>query len=254
MLNTLIGSTDLDNEFMTLIKKYPSVVKTIPILLAIRENNIEIIKDHKNNDLSYIKFDFNQTDLTDAETKKYLLFLKNTGLVDLFYDKKIKNFVDYVFGVEVGLDSNGRKNRTGTTMEEIVEAFIKKLILKNNDLDYFPKATATKIKEKWNLKVEFQKSERIFDFAIFNKKTKRLFLIETNFFNGGGSKLKSVCGEFKSLFNELKNQKIEFIWITDGKGWASTSRPLEETFNNNKFVFNLNLLEKGCLEEVLLNN
>ena len=83
------------------------------------------------------------------------------------------------------------------------------------------------------------------------KNTKKLFLIETNFYNGGGSKLKSVCGEFKSLFNELKAQKIELIWITDGKGWLTTTRPLEETFNNNNYVFNLNQLEKGCLQELL---
>lgn len=254
LLNSLIGSDKLENDFIELLIKYPNVVKTLPILLAMRENNIEIIKDYVNNDLSYITFNFKGKDkISKVEAKDYFLFVKNTGLIDLFYNKKVKNFVDYVCGVEVGLDSNGRKNRTGQTMEEIVEAIIKRLVLKNKNLDYFPKATSSKIKTKWDIKVEFEKSERAFDFAIMNKATKKLFLIETNFYNGGGSKLKSVCGEFKSLFNELKTQKIELIWITDGKGWLTTTRPLEETFNNNNYVFNLSQLENGCLQEVLID-
>ena len=112
-------------------------------------------------------------------------------------------------------------------------------------------ATSSRIKSKWDYKVEFDKSQRQYDFAIYNKKTNNLFLIETNFYNGGGSKLKAVCGEFKTLFNELEEQDIEFVWITDGLGWITTKRPLEETFNNNNFIFNLSMLEDKCLDEVV---
>jgi hypothetical protein len=94
------------------------------------------------------------------------------------------------------------------------------------------------------------KSSRSFDFAVYNPRNKSLKLIEVNFYNGGGSKLKAVCGEFKSLYNELKKQNIDFIWITDGEGWKTTLRPLEETYNNNEYVFNLNMLETGILEKL----
>lgn len=200
-----------------------------------------------------LNFDFKiQNQITDENAKKYFLFIEKSGLINLFHDKKIKNFVDYVFGVEVGLDSNGRKNRGGTLMEELVEVFLKQSLEKNNDLECIPQATPSRIQQQWNYDVKFDISARSFDFAVFNKKTRKLFLIETNFYNGGGSKLKSVCGEFKSLFNELQTQNIELIWITDGKGWLTAKRPLEETFNNNNYLFNINLIEKGVLDQIFI--
>ncbi len=251
LLNSLLDSQNLENEFINLIKKYPNVVRAIPILLAVRESNLEVLKDYKDKDLSYLDFEFDKKIVNDSEAKDYFLFVKETKLTDLFQNKKIKNFVDYVFGVEVGLDSNGRKNRGGQLMENVMEVFVKDAIKDNRELEYLPQATPKKIYEKWKHEVKFEKSQRSFDFAIFNVKKKKLYLIESNFYNGGGSKLKSVCGEFKTLFNELKTQGIELIWITDGKGWLTTKNPLRETFNNNKFVFNLNLLKDGALKEVL---
>lgn len=94
------------------------------------------------------------------------------------------------------------------------------------------------------------KSERSFDFAVYNPRSNKIKLFETNFYNGGGSKLKAVCGEFRSLYDELKRQNIEFIWITDGLGWHTAKRPLEETYNHNDYVFNLSMLEDGALNEL----
>jgi hypothetical protein len=254
LLNSLLDSSNLEDDFINLIIKYPNVIKTLPVLLAIRENKIEILKDYKNHDLNYLTFDFNWKEkVSNQEAKNYFFFLKQSGLIELFKNKKIKNFIDYVFGVEVGLDSNGRKNRGGKLMEEIVNVFIKKMIGGKENLEYLPQATPTKIKEKWNFKVKFDKSARSFDFAIFNKVTKKLFLIETNFYNGGGTKLKSVCGEFKGLCNELGKQDIKFIWVTDGYGWISAKRPLEETFKNNDYVFNLHIFQDGVLNELIKN-
>lgn len=247
LLNSLIGVTNLKDEFIDLITKYPETIKALPILLAVRDNKLDVMEDYEN--LSLISFDFNSLAGID-NAEKYYLFLEKSGLIELFYNRKIKNFVDYVFGVEVGLDSNGRKNRGGSLMERIVEAFIERSISNNNNLEYIHQATPNTIKGKWNYSVNFDKSARSFDCAVFNKETRKLFLIETNFYNGGGSKLKSVCGEFKALFNELHEQNIEFIWITDGKGWLTTKRPLEETFKNNDYIFNLTHLQRGILDEV----
>jgi hypothetical protein len=255
ILNSLIGSTNIEKDFIDLIIKYPAAVKTLPILLAVRDNKLEILKDYKKKNLDYLNFDFNEREkISTEEAKKYFTYIQKSGLINLFENKKVKNFVDYVIGVEVGLDSNGRKNRGGTLMEEIVEVFVKEACERNNDLDYMPQARPKKIKEIWGYDVSFDKTARSYDFAIFNKKSNKLFLIETNFYNGGGSKLKSVCGEFKSLFNELQEQNIELIWVTDGRGWITAKRPLEETFKNNNHVFNLQMLQEEILDEVLIGN
>jgi len=248
ILNSLIGTTNFDFDFKELVNKYPEVIQTIPYLLAIRDKELNIIRNYKSLDLNYDFYKFETT--ADFDKSKLLNLIKNTGLINLFYDKTIKNFEDYVYGVEVGLDSNGRKNRSGHIMENILEEFIiKQLNLK--EIEYIPQATVKKIKAKWDIIVSINKSSRKFDFAIFNKQKKKVFLVETNFFNGGGSKLKSVCGEFRTLERELSAQNIDLIWVTDGKGWETARKPLEEVFNDNKYVFNLKMIENGLLKEIV---
>lgn len=242
-LNYLLGKENLKEEFKKLYTSNPDIIKAFPVLLAVRENKLEIFdKKTKNSEF----FNFIQVDKTADE---YFEFLEKTGLARLFQKDGIKNLVDYVIGVEVGLDSNGRKNRGGTLMEEIVGTFLTDFCNKNG-FEYLPQARPSAIKAKWGFDVQVDKSERSFDFAIYNPKTKKLKLFEANFYNGGGSKLKAVCGEFKSLYSELKSQNIDFIWITDGLGWNTTKRPLEETYNHNEYVFNLNMIENGVLDKL----
>jgi hypothetical protein len=251
ILNSLIGSNDIESDFVNLVMKYPEIVKTFPFLLAVRDSRLEIVKDYQKEDLGYFIFDFHpKASFSENEAKNYFTFISNSGLIDLFYDKKIKNFVDYVFGVEVGLDSNGRKNRGGTLMEQIVDVFVHNSVSKNKNLEYISQATPKKIKSKWGFSLNYEKSQKRHDFAVFNKLSKKLFIIEANFYNDGGSKLKSVCGEFKALQDELSLQAIDLIWITDGKGWLKTQRPLEDAFNHNDYVFNIDLLQKGILDEI----
>jgi len=252
ILNSLIGADNLEKEFVGLIQEYPKVARVLPILLAVRDSKLEIMKNYEKLNLNYDIFDFETNkEINKKEAENYFIFIKKSGLIQLFENKKIKNFVDYVFGAEVGLDSNGRKNRGGTLMENIIETFVEDFAKTHKNIQYIHQAKASKIKEAWGIDVKFDKSSRSYDSAIFNSKTKKLFLIETNFFNGGGSKLKSVCGEFKTLFRDLKEQGINLIWVTDGKGWESTRKPLEESFNQLDYLFNLRILEEGILEEVL---
>jgi len=243
-LNYLLGKENLKDEFKKLYSSNPDIVKALPVLLAVRENKLEVFdKVTKNSEF----FDFSGT---EKDSEKYYEFLEKSGLARLFQKDGIKNLVDYVMGVEVGLDSNGRKNRGGSLMEEIVESFVSELCNKNG-FEYLSQARSTAIKSKWGVDVKVDKSERSFDFAVFNPKNKKVKLFEVNFYNGGGSKLKAVCGEFKSLHTELKDQNIDFIWITDGLGWFTTKRPLEETYNHNDYVFNLNMLEAGILDKLV---
>lgn len=243
-LNYLLGKENLKEEFKKLYSSNPDIVKALPVLLAVRENKLEVFdKVTKNSEF----FDFSGT---EKDSEKYYEFLEKSGFARLFQKDGVKNLVDYVMGIEVGLDSNGRKNRGGSLMEEIVESFISELCNKNG-FEYLSQARATAIKSKWGVDIKVDKSERSFDFAVFNPKNKKVKLFEVNFYNGGGSKLKAVCGEFRSLHTELKEQNIDFIWITDGLGWFTTKRPLEETYNHNEYVFNLNMLEAGILDKLV---
>jgi len=242
-LNYLLGKDDLQGEFYRLYESNPDIAKALPVLLAVRENNLEIY-NKTSKELEFYNFSGEGGDVN-----KYFEFLDKSGLIKLFQRDGIKNLVDYVIGVEVGLDSNGRKNRGGTLMEEIVGLFLEDFC-KQNNLKYIPQASPSKIKLKWNFDIVVDKSERSFDFAIYNPQSNKIKLFETNFYNSGGSKLKAVCGEFRSLYDELKRQNIEFIWITDGLGWHTAKRPLEETYNHNDYIFNLFMLEDGALNEL----
>ena len=242
-LNYLLGKDDLRGEFYKLYESNPDIVKALPVLLAVRESNLEIY-DKVSKESEF--YDFSGK---DKDADKYFEFLDKSGLAKLFQRDGIKNLVDYVIGVEVGLDSNGRKNRGGTLMEEIVGLFLEDFC-KQNNLECMPQARPSKIKAKWGFDIKVDKSERSFDFAVYNPQNSKIKLFETNFYNGGGSKLKAVCGEFRSLYDELNAQNIEFVWVTDGLGWHTTKRPLEETYNHNDYVFNLNMLEDGALNEL----
>jgi len=159
--------------------------------------------------------------------------------------------VDYCFGVEVGMDTNARKNRTGKSMESIVEKIIQKFS-KENNLEYIPQATQTKIKGKWGVKMELDKTNRIFDFAIFNKSKNKIYIVETNFYGGGGSKLKSTAGEYQYLYDLLSKQGIDLIWITDGLGWKTTKKSLFETFLHNDYLLNIELVKQGIFKDIIL--
>ena len=249
-LNYLIGKENFDDEFRFLIKQNPAVAKVIPALVVRDGSNtlrFEILVDYKQKKLVYEDYDFTKSNPTTDDIEKYLTFVKETGLKDLIVSQKIKNLVDYMIGVEAGLDSNGRKNRGGHCMENIVELFVGDLC-KRNSYEYLKGANASKIKEKWNIVVPVDKSSRIYDYVINNGK--ELLIIETNFYSGGGSKLKSTAGEYRNLFDFLAG-KHKFIWITDGLGWKTTTRPLRETFDHNEYLFSLGMLEKGILEYLL---
>jgi len=252
ILNYLIGKENIEKEFSYLLKKHPQVVRLIPVLLACRDHRFKILTDLSEGNLKYEDFSFEEKkNLSDSEISKAVRFAQKSGLLKIFKDKTVKNVVDYTIGIEVGLDSNGRKNRGGTAMEKVVETYIKG-ICNSHGFDYTDQATAEKVLSKWELKLRVDKSSRRFDFAVYNGK--RLYLIETNYYGGGGSKLKSTAGEYKALYDFLTKDGHKFVWVTDGIGWKKTSRPLEETFNHIEYLLNLKMLTEGLLEDIVINN
>ncbi|WP_058486795.1 type II restriction endonuclease [Defluviitalea phaphyphila] len=251
ILNYLIGKENINDEFKKLIKRYPDIVSIIPILIAVREKNLEVLVDFKEGEWKYKKYSFKKKKhYSDMEIDDIVEFCDKIGLLNLFANKKIKNIVDYCIGLEVGIGTNGRKNRGGKIMEDIVEWYVKN-VCENLNLEYLTQATKSKIKNKWDIDLPVDKSSRQYDFAINNRG--RLVLIETNFFSGGGSKLKSVAGEFKSLNDFLKGHHIvdKFIWITDGVGWETAQKPLKEAFENNDYIINTKMIVNGALDEII---
>lgn len=248
-LNYLVGKENVFDEFRYLLQKQPSLARLIPVLLACRDCDFKILVNYSSGDLKYEKFSFGKNGCTTPEEiEKACKFAQETGLLKMFGKKQIKSVPDYAIGVEVGLDSNARKNRGGTAMENIVENLLETLC-QEHGFGFMKQATAEKISAKWHIKLRVDKSSRRFDFAV-NTKSK-LFLVETNYYGGGGSKLKATAGEYHSLFDFISEQGHEFIWITDGLGWKSTLRPLEEAFNHIDYTLNLNMVSAGILSCIL---
>ena len=178
--------------------------------------------------------------------------MRKTGLFDLLENHIINNLFDYVTGVETGLDSNGRKNRGGHLMEDLVESFILKAGFIRNK-NYFKEMYIHEIEEKWNVDLSAisnsGKTEKRFDFVI--KTNKQLYVIETNFYASQGSKLNETARSYKTLSQEVATiNGVTFIWFTDGCGWNSAKHNLEETFDVLDTVYNIQDLEDGILTKI----
>ena len=244
ILNSLIGSEKIEDDFQNIIIRYPETLECIPLLLAVRSSEI-FIKDEINEYL------FNFKKLVYS-VDDYIRFMRECGLFDLLQNHIINNLYDYVLGIEVGLDSNGRKNRGGHLMENLVEEYIVKAGYKKNDT-YFKEMYLKDIERKWNLDLSAMSGNNVsakrFDFVI--KKENMVYVIETNFYTSGGSKLNETARSYKMLAEEAKKVAgVTFIWFTDGTGWNNAKHNLEETFNVLETIYNIDDLENGVLERL----
>lgn len=252
ILNSLIGSKNIESDFRNLIKNYPQVLKCIPLLLAVRAN--EIYCQDENGGYLY-KFDFDKYPSDSyAYYDKCLYFMKKTGLFDLLENHIVNNLIDYVTGVETGLDSNGRKNRGGHLMENLVENYIVKSGFVKDE-NYFKEMYIHQITDKWGLDLSAisnnGKAEKRFDFVI--KTNNMVYGIETNFYTSGGSKLNETSRSYKQLSQETNTiDGFTFVWFTDGSGWKNARHNLEETFDVMKHIYNIKDLENGIMNEVFV--
>lgn len=250
ILNSLIGSNNIEEEFRHLLSKYPEILKCIPILLAVRSSEI-----YCQDDRGGILFNFNPKKpsvSTKDDLDKYVYFMQKTGLFNLLREHIINNLVDYVMGVETGLDSNGRKNRGGHLMEDLVEKFIIKAgFIKG--INYFKEMYIQEITEKWGIDLfaisNQGTTEKRFDFVV--KTDHLIYVIETNFYSGGGSKLNETARSYKTLALESNTiDGLTFVWFTDGKGWNSAKNNLKETFDVMEHIYNIKDLENNIISEV----
>ena len=244
ILNSLIGSKNIEEDFEKLIGKYPETLKCIPLLLAVRSNEIYAIDS--DGDYTY---NFKKPNLS---VEQYKVFMRKTGLFDLIENHIVNNLVDYATGVETGLDSNGRKNRGGHLMENLVESFIQKSGFVKDE-SYFKEMYIHQITDKWGVDLSAisnqGKTEKRFDFVV--KTPNMIYGIETNFYGSGGSKLNETARSYKTLALETDTiDGFTFVWFTDGKGWTSARHNLEETFDVMEHVYNIKDMENGIITEV----
>ena len=250
-LNYLIGKDDIYSEALRLFTKQPNLLKAIPSLIASRDKVLDILTIDNDDNMSFEQLNFKTIDASRIDD--YMKFIEKSGLLKFLQRHANRSLVDYVYGVETGLDSNARKNRSGKTMEGILERYVSR-ISKEQKLEWQAQATAKFIKNEWGIEVPVDKSERRFDVAVYSKEKHKVWLLETNYYGGGGSKLKSVAGEFTELsqFVVTSDDDVEFVWVTDGQGWLTAHLPLAEAFSHITNVFNLEMLREGFLAELFL--
>ena len=245
IINSLVGSKNIEKDFIEIVKKYPEVLKCIPTLLAVRQNEIKVLDNDGN------RFEYN-FDNMNYSVEQYSVFMKETGLFDLIGNHIINNVYDYVLGVESGLNSNARKNRGGHLMEDLVESFIKKAGFIKNET-YFKEMYLQDIEKKWKLDMSFisnkNQSTKRFDFVV--KTDNCIYGIESNFYASSGSKLNETARSYKMIAEESKNiVGFKFVWFTDGIGWYSAKNNLQETFDTMDDIYNIYDMKNGIMKEI----
>lgn len=250
LLNSLVGSQKIEAEFQSLAQRFPTVLKCIPSLLAVRQQEIFARDGDSSNGIWY---DFIRCNNTLAE---YSAFMERTGLFDIISKHLVNNLYDYVVGVETGLDSNGRKNRGGDLMENLVELFLRK-----EGVEYYKEMPALQVGNRWGIDLSSLtnsgKTVKRFDFVVRTERC--VYGIETNFYSsdkdgkGGGSKLNETARSYKMLALEAQSiPNFKFVWITDGAAWNSARNNLRETFEVLPSLYNIKELEDGVLGSLFI--
>lgn len=224
-LNYLIGKDNLEEAINDLYEENPKVFEVLDILIAVRNKNTKTL-DNTGKIVSLENY--------FSSPKSILEYICETRLAEVFKNKEITNLVDYVFGIEVGLDTNARKNRGGDNMSKAVS-----LLFDREEVYYKKEVNSTLFLDIESLGVDVKR----FDFVIKTKK--KTYLIETNFYNTGGSKLNEVARAYSEVAPKINQyENYEFVWITDGQGWLSAKNKLEEAYNTIPSVYNLTTLSK----------
>ena len=241
ILNSLIGSKNIEEDFERIVTKYPETLKCVPLLLAVRGCEIYA----QDEDGAYL-YNFKNM---NYEVEQYKVFMRKTGLFDMLANHLVNNLVDYALGIETGLDSNGRKNRGGHQMEDLVEKYIVAAGFVKDET-YYKEMYLVDIEKRWNIDLSALsnagKVAKRFDFVL--KTDNMIYAIETNFYASGGSKLNETARSYKMLSQEADTiDGFTFVWFTDGIGWKSARGNLRETFEVMEHVYNIDDMENGVI-------
>ena len=243
-LTIRVKETSGSTKFEKIVTRYPETLKCIPLLLAVRGNEIYA----QDEDGAFL-YNFKTM---NYEVEQYKVFMRKTGLFDMIANHLVNNLVDYALGIETGLDSNGRKNRGGHQMEDLVEKYIVAAGFKKNE-NYFKEMYLKDIESRWNIDLSALsnqgKAAKRFDFVI--KTDKMIYAIETNFYASGGSKLNETARSYKMLSQEADTiDGFTFVWFTDGIGWKNARGNLRETFEVMYTIYSIDDMENGVIEKL----
>jgi type II restriction enzyme len=246
ILNTLISSKNIEEDFGRIVSRYPETLACVPLLLAVRGTEI-----YAQDEEGAFLYNFKQMNFG---VEQYKVFMRKTGLFDMIANHLVNNLVDYALGIETGLDSNGRKNRGGHQMENLVEKYIMAAGFEK-DVSYFKEMYLKDIENKWRIDLSALsnqgKAAKRFDFVV--KTSGMIYGVETNFYGGGGSKLNETARSYKMLSQEADTiDGFTFVWFTDGIGWKSARGNLRETFEVMEHVYNIDDMEKGVMKRVFV--
>ena len=239
-----VNSKNIEEEFEKIVTKYPETLQCVPLLLAVRGNEI-----YAQDEEGAFQYNFKKMNYS---VEQYKVFMRKTGLFDMIANHLVNNLVDYALGIETGLDSNGRKNRGGHQMEDLVEKYIAAAGFEKA-VNYFKEMYLRDIEEKWNIDLSALsnqgKAAKRFDFVI--KTDKMIYGIETNFYGGGGSKLNETARSYKMLSQEADTiEGFTFVWFTDGIGWKSARGNLRETFDVMDTIYSIDDMENGVMKDL----
>lgn len=247
ILNYLVGVSDAKTKLKEILKKNPEVLPVMPLIIAVRDFEISIIEDPARPSETLSTFDFNKkSDLSDDEIDRIVTFSAKSGILNLFSDFKIKNLRDFLLGVETGIDTNARKNRSGTAMESLISPILEKI----RGIKVFKQKTFKYLKEKENIDIPHRLLNRKFDYVIIVKG--QYFNMEVNYYDGQGSKPQEIVDSYTNRKNELSKKRWGFIWLTDGVGWRSGTNQIINAFNDMDYVLNIEFARNGILKEILV--
>lgn len=247
LLKSLKNCSNPLSDFRDLLKKYPEVIKVIPILLACRDGLINVLNSIETG-LAYKSFDFSKSKYDSKEIDDIVHFTKDTKLLDMLCE--MDSAIDYLLGVEVGLDTNARKNRSGLFLEKMVTETLKELSARNPGLVFVEQKSFGYIEDKYKVKIPPTLRDRKLDYAVINKD--KATNIEVNFYSGTGSKPSEIVSSYINRSEVLSSAGWKFVWLTDGQGWKKMQRPLRVGVENMDYVINSQLLRQGLLEHILV--
>jgi len=246
ILNYLVGVFDSKAKLREILTKNPEVLPVLPLIIAVRDLEIAVIEDPTRPSETLKKFDFNKrNNLSREEIENIVNFCHSSGVLNLFADFKIKNLRDYLLGLETGIDTNARKNRSGDAMESLVNPILDKI----KGIEVIKQKTFKYLKEKENMSIPQKLLNRKFDYVIIAKDKK--FNLEVNYYDGQGSKPQEIVDSYTNRKNELVRAKWGFIWLSDGIGWKKGAHQITNAFNDMDYVLNIEFARKGILNEIL---
>ena len=263
ILNTLIKCDNFDSKLKELLKKYPEIIESFPILFALskskarkaKRNNgkLQVINDFMDRDAGFTNYNFKKRDLSNKEISKFIDFFEKTGLKYFFKNLAEKSILDFAFGVDVGMDTHARKNRSGKAMELAVEPIIKNILSeidKNDEIDLITQKKFKILNKKYNIECSSEIQNRKADFILV-KNNSLVINIEANFYKGGGSKPQEIVDSYINRQNDLYENSFDFIWITDGYGWKDQYNQTDKAFKKIDYLLNLNFIKRGLLKEAI---